>query len=307
MKVSVLINSRNRLQPLLKCLESVISQNYPDYEVIVLDDASDTTDLCPMILDIFKSRSLFCFRSEIQLGVAGSRNLMAELATGDVFCFIDDDAYFESFDAIIKFVRTFDIHEKIGIVACKVVNHYENFIHLSVPFSLRWRHRRPDIVDRGQFVSYYLGTCHAIKREVFERCGFYNSDMMFGGEELDLSYRAIDAGYYIYYEPSIVVHHYPQISVVGSGDRRQRDSEELYYSLRNRFYLAYRYLPLRYVPSYLSIWIGYYLYEALRRDCLSVFFRGVWDGIQQLKKHHRTPLNNKAKSYLKEHYGRLWY
>lgn len=307
MKVSVLINSRNRLQSLSQCLKSVFSQNYPDYEIIVLDDASDGVDLCKVLSKAFKCPYLHCFRSDTQLGVAGSRNLLMRLATGEVFCFIDDDAYFESPDALTRFVKAFIMHKDIGIVACKVINYYGNNTNLLVPFSQRWRRRKPDLMEKGQFVSYYIGCCHAIKREVFARCGPYKDDMIFGGEELDLSYRAISAGYYIYYEPSIIVHHYPQTSVVGSGDQKKKESNELYYSLRNRYYLAYRYLPLRCIPSYLTVWTGYYLWKALRLGHLRAFFHGLWDGIQQFGKNHRSALNNQTQSYLRKHYGRLWY
>lgn len=307
MKVSVLINSRNRLRSLFRCLESVFNQDYSDYEVVVLDDASEEMHLCPPLVEMFKSPLLRCLRSEIQLGVAGSRNLLMKEASGDIFCFIDDDAYFEDSNAITRFVKAFSISKHIGIVACKVINHCENNTDLLVPFSKYWRRREPTIVENAQFVSYYLGTCHAIKREVIENCGFYQDKMMFGGEELDLSYRAINAGYRIYYEPSIVVHHYPQTSVIGPGVQRQRESAELYHSFRNRFYLAWRYLQLRYVPIYIGVWTVYYLLEALRKGYLRAFFQGLWDGVGQFRKDYRTPLNKQAQSYLKKYYGRLWY
>lgn len=307
MKVSVLINSRNRLQPLIRCLKSVFNQNYSNYEIVVLDDASDSINLCQALLEVFKCPFLRCFRSDTQLGVAGSRNLLMRLATGQVFCFIDDDACFESPEALTRFVKAFSVHKDIGIVACKVVNHCGNNTDLLVPFSRRWRRHKPNSVEEGQFVSYYLGTCHSIRREVFEHCGPYKDDMIFGGEELDLSYRAINAGYYIYYEPSIIVHHYPQTSVVGPGDQKEKNAKELYYSLRNRYYLAYRYLPLQYMPSYLAVWTGYYFWEALRLGHLSAFLRALWDGIWECRKNSRDPLNKQAQSYLTKHYGRLWY
>jgi len=40
-KISVLINSRNRVQVLQNCLNSILLQAYNNYEIIVLDDDSD--------------------------------------------------------------------------------------------------------------------------------------------------------------------------------------------------------------------------------------------------------------------------
>jgi len=305
MKVSVLIGSRNRPHVLSRCLESVLSQDYSDFEVLVLDDASDQVDLCQALAERFNDPRLRCLRSDVQLGVSGGRNRLMSEATGDILCIIDDDAYFEDSGAITRFVNIFRSDKSIGIVACKVVDHRRGNTDLLVPFSRRWRRRRPDIVERAQYVSYYLGTCHAIRREVLERCGVYTPELMFGEEELDLSYRVIAAGYRIYYEPAIVVHHYPQASVFAKG--KQGGAKELYYHIQNRFYLAYRYLPLRYMPVYLSIWLGQYLVKTIQTRTLGAFFAGIRDGILRLKKYQRTPLDEKAQRYLKEHYGRLWY
>jgi len=305
MKVSVLIGSRNRLHVLSRCLESVLSQDYSDFEVLVLDDASDQIDLCQALKKHLSDSRLRCLRSNIQLGVAGGRNLLMREAKGSILCVIDDDAYFEGHDSIKRFVDIFCSNTRIGIVACKVVDHRGNKTDLVVPFPRSWRRRKPEITEVAQYVSYYLGTCHAIRREVLDRCGLYADDIMYGGEELDLSYRVVNAGYYIYYEPSIVVHHYPQSSAIMAGERGV--AKELYHSIQNRLYLAYRYLPRRYTPFYLMFWLGYYFGTALRNGHLKFFIKGLYDGIRRLRKYQRNPLSPEAERYIQEHYGRLWY
>lgn len=305
MKVSVLINSRNRFEALIRCLDSVLSQDYPDFEVIVLDDASDEFVLCRILANYYSSSRLRCIRSDNQLGVAGGRNKLTLEAKGEILCFIDDDAYFDGADALTRFVRAFHIDSSIGIVACKVINHEANDVDLLVPFSRYWRRRVPGITESTQYVSYYLGTCHAVKREVFEKCGLYRGDMMYGGEELDLSYRAIDAGYSIYYDPSIIVHHYPQPTVIASG--RHGSAKEIYHATRNRLYLAWRYLPLPYALTYLIIWLLVHFIEATKEGLVVSFLRGLYDGIFELKTIRRTPIGKQGCIYLRKHYGRLWW
>ncbi len=305
MKVSVLIGSRNRPNVLSRCLESVLSQVYSDFEVLVLDDASDEVDLCRVLMERFNDPRLQCLRSDVQLGVAGGRNRLMAEAKGDILCIIDDDAYFEDSGAITRFVNVFRSDESIGIVACKVVDHRLGGTELLVPFPRCWRLLRRGITEQAQYVSYYLGACHAVRREVLERCGMYAAELVFGEEELDLSYRAVAAGYRIYYEPAIVVHHYPHTSVVAKGKRG--DVKELYHHIQNRFYLAYKYLPARYVPVYLGVWLGRYLVEAIRNRALGTFFAGVRDGILRLKRYQRAPINPQTQRYLQQHYGRLWY
>ena len=49
--VSVLIGTRNRPQPLLRCLNSILSQNYPKLEVLVLDDCSQEYNICAELIE----------------------------------------------------------------------------------------------------------------------------------------------------------------------------------------------------------------------------------------------------------------
>lgn len=305
MKVSVLITSRNRPDVLCKCVENVIGQDYSDFEIVVLDDASDEVDLCRVLAERFNDPRLRCLRSDIQLGVAGARNRLAKEATGDILCFIDDDAVFENPYAIMRLTEIFELSKDIGIVACKIMNHCPGGSEMLVPFSRRWLRHMPGIAEQAQDVSYYVGTCHAIRYEVFKRCGMYADHLMYGEEELDLSYRVVSTGYRIYYEPSVVVHHYPQPSVVAGG--KEGDSKELYHHIQNRLYLAYRYLPIKYIPIYLTIWLGFCFLESIRRGMFGIFFAGVRDGITQLWKCKRAPIDKRAERYLYEHYGRLWY
>ncbi|RMG32519.1 MAG: glycosyltransferase family 2 protein, partial [Methanobacteriota archaeon] len=77
-KFSVLINSRDRLPILYRCLESVLTQDYPDLEILVLDDASTRYHLGDRLSAVFKDPRLHCFRVETPLGVAGGRNFLMQ-------------------------------------------------------------------------------------------------------------------------------------------------------------------------------------------------------------------------------------
>jgi GT2 family glycosyltransferase len=301
MKVSILIGSRDRFEVLQRCVASVGAQRYSPLEILILDDNSTQYRLDQRIAAQFQDHHLRCFRSDEARGVAGSRNFLMQQATGDIFCVIDDDAYFEDQDSVVQLVEAFKRDPKIGIIAAKVVDHQASQTRLLVPFSQRVRQRQPNLTHRTQRVSYYLGTCHAIRRGVIEACGGYRADSMFGEEELDLSYRAIEAGFELLYLPEVVVHHHPQASVV------TKQHPELYYHVQNRFFLAYKYLPTLYIPSYMIVWLSVYGLRAARQGSLPEFFRGIKAGLNVIESLQRSPLSAQAVQYLKAHYGRLWY
>lgn len=306
MNVSILIGSRDRFEVLRRCVASIFSQDYPALEIIVLDDNSSRYHLADLLSEEFDDPRLRCLRAEESLGVAAGRNLLLAQATGDIFCFIDDDAIFQDDDAISHLVAAFETHPGVGIIATQVFDHYPSgHIRLYLPFTQRQMKRNPRLVIEPQPISYYLGTCHAIRRQVVTTCGGYQKFTKFGEEELDMSYRAIEAGFSLLYWPPVVVHHFPQPSVV---DRRPKHRHaELYYHTRNRFYLAYRYLPWLYVPVYLVIWLGVYGSRAIRWGALREFTDGMWDGLRQIKGLTRTPLSPRSVCYLKQNHGRLWF
>jgi GT2 family glycosyltransferase len=158
------------------------------------------------------------------------------------------------------------------------------------------------LVDRAQLVSYFLGGAHAIRRSLFERIGGYHDSFVFGEEELDLSYRAIQAGYEIFYSPDIVVHHDPMPSVLQSMGRPQA---EIFYHVRNRLFLAKQFLPAAYLAPYLGLWLSRYAISALRNGTFPDYIGGIRSGLRTLGAHTRTPLQGAALSYLRSNHGRL--
>ncbi|MEM7347535.1 MAG: glycosyltransferase [Chloroflexota bacterium] len=307
MKISVLINSRDRFEILERALESSLIQNYPDFEILILDDCSQKYNLCKLVETSFPNTSIQCFRSETSLGVASGRNFLMSQATGDVFCILDDDAYFGDDQCLANIALAFNSNSSIGILATKIIDHVPNSqeVIITAPFTQWWIQRQPQLLEKPQLVSYYIGTCHAIHRSVIDEFGGYQPDLMFGEEELDLSYRAIQAKLRILYWPDVTVHHYPQPSVVGQSGSKHKT--ELYYHIRNRFFLAYKYLPWRYIPVYLTIWLSRYFAEAIKSPSFGQFVRGVISGLLRLKGIRRSPLGSFAIKYLHDHYGRIWY
>lgn len=302
-RVSVLVCSKNRAHMLRRCLESVLAQDYDDFEIVILDDASEDKEAYPYMIRKLNDTRIHLIRSEKPLGVAGSRNMLMQQAKGDIFFVIDDDAYLEGRGCFSRVAQIFTIKPDVGIIACKVQNHGIVEKPYNVPFKRKVLKTDPTIVEKGRYVGYFLGTAHAVRREVIETCGGYNVSLFFGEEELDLSYRAVSKGWKIWYEPSILVHHVPQPSVLGKG----KGEEELFHHVKNRFYLSWRYLPGKYMIPYLGIWLGNYFLEALRRGFWRGYMRGVYAGFCLLKDTPREPLREEALQYLRRNLGRLWY
>ena len=92
--ISVIVPVYNVAQYLPQCLDSILSQDYGDLEVILIDDGS--TDPSGEICDRYAARD-----SRVQVihqkngGAAAAKNAGQRLATGEYLTFVDSDDYLE--------------------------------------------------------------------------------------------------------------------------------------------------------------------------------------------------------------------
>ncbi len=86
-RVSVVVASYNGARTLKACLGSLARLNYPDYEVILVDDGS--TDSTPEIVRAYQN--VRYIRHEANLGLGTARNTGIGAATGEIIAFTDAD------------------------------------------------------------------------------------------------------------------------------------------------------------------------------------------------------------------------
>ena len=302
MRTSVLIGTRNRAEALARCLGSLAVQTVPPSEVIVLDDASDTVDVAAVVRAsaVKNSRTL---RSDHRRGVAAGRNLLMQEATGELFFVLDDDAWLPDPRTIEKLHAFCEQHSDAAIVAARIVDHRGARTATLTPFPASAVRRHPQLADQPRRVSYFLGGAHAVRRSTYDRAGAYDQGFVFGEEELELSYRVVQAGMEIWYAPDVEVHHQSMPSVVRTADGGA--SEALYHT-RNRLIIAKRFLPLRYWPSYLGVWLARNAVAATGAGHAGDFLRGVVAGVREASEARRTRLSAAALAYLRNNHGRLW-
>ena len=86
-KVSVIVPTYNRADRLERALNSIVSQTYQDFELIVVDDGS--TDKTSQLMKSFpKAQYLYIKKNS---GVSKARNVGLAFAKGELICFLDSD------------------------------------------------------------------------------------------------------------------------------------------------------------------------------------------------------------------------
>lgn len=179
-RITVIVPARNEARNIRRCVLALLSQTYPNYELVVVDDRS--TDSTPQILEELAGTPAGAARLEIIRGVepppgwAGKPHALiqaASRATGDWLCFVDADT-FASPDLLTASLEAARIHfadlftiltaQELGSFWEKVVLPLV-FTALSFGFPARRVNdpAKPDAIANGQFIL--------IKRQVYMAVG----------------------------------------------------------------------------------------------------------------------------------------
>lgn len=110
-KISIIIPTHNRWDNLKECIDSILVQTYPEFEIIIIDDCS-TQDIELNLKNTFVDSRIFYYRNDINKGPGGSRQKGYLKATGDYIIFCDDDDYYidsKYFENVIDILKDIDI------------------------------------------------------------------------------------------------------------------------------------------------------------------------------------------------------
>jgi glycosyltransferase involved in cell wall biosynthesis len=164
--ISVVIPTYNNASYITEALDSVFSQSFQDYEVIVVDDGS--TDNTRTVLDRYGSRVRYFFQKNQGLAVA--RNTGLGLASRDYVTYLDADDIWHEHNLSVK-ADILRAHPDLGGVFSEFlifdsggVRHERGTRHL-FPFFERTGRRFSDVFEEqstvvlpgGREASVYLG------------------------------------------------------------------------------------------------------------------------------------------------------
>lgn len=197
MKVSIITVVRNNQATIAHAIDSVLNQDYPDIEYIVIDGGSgDAT------VDIIKSygEKINRFISESDKGMYDGMNKGLKLATGNIVGLLNSDDFYEHNRVISEVVEEF-IRKKIDLVFGDIVFvHPGNLNQVIRYYSSAKFH--PELLSWGWIPAH---TSCFLKRKVYEKYGYFKTHYQFAADyELLLRFIKIHRISYSYL-PKILV------------------------------------------------------------------------------------------------------
>ena len=227
MQLSIIIVNYNVKQFLMQCLQSVQKAIAGiDAEVFVVDNASGD-DSVEMLKEKFPW--VKCIANTTNVGFSCANNQAIKLAVGEFVLLLNPDTLVEA-DTFVKCIDFMKQKEDAGALGVKMINGKGEFLPeskrgLPVPAVAFYKifglsklfpnskkfgsyHLTNLDNDKIQSVEVLSGAFMFIRKKVLELIGGLDETFFMYGEDIDLSYRIIKAGYKNYYLPDARIIHY---------------------------------------------------------------------------------------------------
>ncbi len=236
--ISVIIATRDRTESLAACLQSFDDVEYPNYEIIVVDNAPATQATAQLIESRFSGNERIRYTCEPHPGLGWAHNCGLRYASGEFIAFTDDDVTVDRHwlsELLVGFALGNDVGCVTGLVVpeeIETASQYWFDVHSG--FNKGFRRRLFDLHGNrpaDRLFPYRTSMCGtganmAFRASALRHLGGFDPALGPGtkaknGEDLDIYFRIIDAGYQLVYQPRAFVHH-----------RHRSD----YAALRDQFY-----------------------------------------------------------------------
>jgi len=182
-KVTVCLPTFNKARYLGAAIESVLSQEFCDYELLILDDAS--TDNTRKVVRGFCDERIRYVVNPQNLGLVQNWNRCLQMASADyTLVFHDDDVMLPRL--LLREVEVFERHPEVVLVhtAAQVIDGHGNLVNVGPP------HTWPEITSGLEFVAGYWSwnNSHVVmpsamfKKSLALKLGAFNPDLKYSAD-----------------------------------------------------------------------------------------------------------------------------
>lgn len=167
MKLTIVIPVFNTERTLRRCVESVLAQDYPDVEIILVDDGSP--DTCPCICnDLAETDARIRVVHQEHRGLGHARNTGIALAQGEYITFVDSDDTLAP-QSLVELMKTIDIHPEYDLLEYPIA---ERIGHPKKQRLIRFPQQEYDDMEfywlKGRAYCHAYACNKIYKRKLFE-------------------------------------------------------------------------------------------------------------------------------------------
>lgn len=172
-KISIIIANYNKAKYLEETLDSALNQNYPNYDIIFIDDCS--SDDSWEIVQKYKDR-IKLFKNTVNSGVIYTRTKGIGLTDAEYIMFLDsDDKIYPT--SLSTLIIPLTLNPKLGISYSQFYANYKTYEILIQPIE----YSLPRLM-----VKDYIPVCNIFRKQSFLDVGGFDPNFSIGAEDWEL-------------------------------------------------------------------------------------------------------------------------
>jgi GT2 family glycosyltransferase len=219
-KVSIIIPTKDRLDYLRRCIESIKTKTtYQNYEIIIVDNGSSQ----PELLDYLNDCPHVVLPFPEEFNFSSINNFAAAQASGEYLVFLNNDTEVispEWLEAMLEHAQ----RKEVGVVGAKLLypdgllqhaginlirNRFPDHVHRFTNF---FDHGSQGMVDVIRNYNAVTAACMMIRTDVFKEVEGFSSNLRVVFNDVDLCFKVRTRGYIIVYTPYAALYHYEGVS-----------------------------------------------------------------------------------------------
>lgn len=197
-RVSVVVCSYNGGRTLDQCLRSLLAIDYPDYEVILIDDGS--TDDTRAIVEKYPSIRVI---HQANRGLSAARNVGLKAATGSIIAYTDSDCFADP-NWLALLIYQLQQSGAAGVGGPNL-SPEDGWLAACVAASPG---QPTHVLESDEIAEHIPGCNMAFRREALEAIEAFDPVYWKAGDDVDLCWRLQQAGYRITFAPGAFVWHH---------------------------------------------------------------------------------------------------
>jgi GT2 family glycosyltransferase len=241
--LSIIIVNFNTKELLNNCIESVINNSEKiRYEIIVVDNASKD-GIKELVKRFDKKYQIRLLENKTNVGFGRANNQGMKASSGKYILLLNTDTLIKN-RATEKMFSWMELHPKVGVASCALLNNdgsmqetggyfpslirvfswmtiqdiplVDNLIHPFHPMRSKYFRKGEAFYKEEKELDWVKGAFFLIRRKVVDKIGYFDKDYFMYTEEVEYCYRIKNAGWKIYFVPTVSVTHLGGASGIGS-------------------------------------------------------------------------------------------
>lgn len=213
--ISVVVPLKNEARFIKKCIDSILDQNYPSdkFEIIIVDGGS-TDGSIDVVKKLAETNSKIKLLGGLGINCPAGMNIGIREAKDDLVSKVDAHGYIAP-DFLRMNSKYIELYEDQGVkcVGGPIVPIAESLISKANVYA------RSSVFGVGTGVNTQDGEprftdtvqCGTYKKDVFDKVGLFDETLQFGEDE-EINWRIVKAGYKIFSTPEVKFFYYPRNS-----------------------------------------------------------------------------------------------